>query len=71
MQKTSVEPELITTPKGDRLSKWHYDSYKLSNEEKSKMRSKTFPSIAKQMAAQWSFSVSSVGGKKNEKENYL
>lgn len=50
---THVEPELITTPKGDKLSKWHYDSYKLSNEDKSKMRSKTFPAIAEAIVKQW------------------
>lgn len=51
--QTNVKPELITTPAGDRLSKWHYDSYKLPNEEKSKMRSKTFQSIANAMGEQW------------------
>ena len=60
MSKTSVKLELIETPMGDKLSKWHYDSYKLPNEEKSKMRSKTFPSVAKAMAEQWgSLSISS------------
>ena len=53
MTKTSVEPILIQTPKGDKLSKWHYDSYKLKNQDKAEMRSKTFPNIAKQMASQW------------------
>jgi len=48
-----VEPELITTPSGDKLSKWHYDSYQLKNEDKSKMRSKTFSGVAKAMATQW------------------
>jgi hypothetical protein len=49
-----VEPNLITTPSGDKLSKWHYDSYKLKNEDKSKMRSKTFEGMADAMALQWS-----------------
>ena len=49
-----VEPELIITPAGDKLSKWHYDSYKLKNEDKSKMRSKTFQGMADAMAEQWS-----------------
>lgn len=51
--QTSVKPELITTPAGDKLSKWHYDSYKLPNEEKSKMRSKTFQSVASAIGEQW------------------
>lgn len=53
-KQTSVKPELITTPAGDKLSKWHYDSYKLPNKEKSKLRSKTFLGFATAMAVQWS-----------------
>lgn len=34
--------------------KWFYDAFKLSSEERSKVRSKTFPGIAEAMANQWS-----------------
>lgn len=35
------------------MSKWIAESFKLSPEERSKVRSKTFPGIAKAMAEQW------------------
>jgi len=35
------------------MSKMFVDSFKLSSEERSKIRSKTFPGIAKAMAEQW------------------
>ena len=41
--------------KHKRQAKWYYDALKTakSNEERSKIRSKTFPGIAKAMAEQW------------------
>lgn len=50
-----VDPgEFITFQSGKRMSKWMAEAYKLSPEERSKQRSKTFPGIAKAMAEQWS-----------------
>ena len=37
--------------KGD--SKWYYEAFQLSPEERAKLRSKTFPGIANAMAEQW------------------
>lgn len=36
-----------------RQPKWYYDALSLSPQERSKVRSKTFPGIAKAMATQW------------------
>ena len=41
------------TGKKKRQPKWFADAWKLSPEERSKVRSRTFPSIAKAMAEQW------------------
>ena len=41
------------TKKKKRQPKWFADAWKLSPEERSKVRSKTFPGIAKAMAEQW------------------
>jgi hypothetical protein len=46
--------EVITFESGKRMSKMFVDSFKLSPEERSKVRSKTFLGIAKAMAEQWS-----------------
>jgi hypothetical protein len=35
------------------MSKFHYDTYTLPKEERGKIRSATFPGIAKAMADQW------------------
>ena len=48
-----VVPNIIKTQNGNNLSQWHYDSYKLPNIEQGKMRSKTFPGVAKAIASQW------------------
>jgi len=37
-----------------RFSKWYSDALKLTPSERAKVRSKTFPGIAKAMATQWS-----------------
>ena len=39
---------------GRRMPEWYANCYKLKKDERSKMRSKTFPGIAKAMANQWS-----------------
>ena len=41
------------TGKKKRQGKWYFDALKLPEEERSKIRSKTFPGIAKAMAEQW------------------
>ena len=41
------------TGKIKRQPKWFYDAFSLSPEERAKIRSKTFPGIAKAMAEQW------------------
>lgn len=42
------------TGKLKRQPKWYADAFKLNPDERSKVRSKTFPGIAEAMAAQWS-----------------
>lgn len=42
---------------GKTMAKWYADAFKLPKDERAKLRSKTFPGIAKAMAKQW-------GGKK-------
>ena len=51
------------TGKKKRQPKWFADAWSLSPEERSKVRSKTFPGIAKAMADQW-------GGEFQESEEY-
>jgi hypothetical protein len=48
-----VEPIWVTTEKGNRFNKFHYDTYLLSQKERGKVRSATFPGIAEAMAEQW------------------
>jgi len=45
--------EMVTYESGRTMPKWYADAWKLSSEERSKARSKTFPGIAKAMATQW------------------
>lgn len=45
--------EFITHKSGKVKPKWFADAFKLSPEERAKVRSKTFPGIAKAMAEQW------------------
>jgi len=45
--------EMIEFPSGKSLSKWYADAWRLPKEERQKLRSKTFPGIAKAMADQW------------------
>ena len=49
-----VEPEIIRYKNGKGTDNpWHMETIKLPKEERSKIRSKTFPGIAKAMADQW------------------
>lgn len=49
-----VDPgESIIYASGIKMPKWYAEAWKLSPEERSKVRSKTFPGIAKAMAQQW------------------
>ncbi|CAB4137475.1 hypothetical protein UFOVP318_34 [uncultured Caudovirales phage] len=45
--------EIIEFKSGCKMPKWYADAWKLSKEERSKLRSKTFPGIAQAMADQW------------------
>ena len=48
-----VEPEIIHHKSGRTDGRWHFETLSLPKEERSKIRSKTFPGIAKAMAEQW------------------
>ena len=41
------------TGRKKRQNKWYFDALKLTPDERAKVRSKTFPSVAKAMADQW------------------
>lgn len=45
--------EIVEYESGCKMPKWYADAWKLSKEERSKVRSKTFPGIAEAMAKQW------------------
>ncbi len=50
-----VKPEeRVSFSSGRTMPKWYADAWKLPPSERSKIRSKTFPGIAKAMAKQWS-----------------
>ena len=46
-------PERIEFASGKTMPKWYADAWHLPAEERSKLRSKTFPGFAKAMADQW------------------
>lgn len=48
-----VKPDIIIHKSGRTDSRLHYETFKLPKEERRKIRSKTFPGIAKAMAEQW------------------
>ena len=52
-----VEPKLYTYKDGRTDGMWHVSTMKLPPTERAKARSKTFPGIAKAMAAQWAGEV--------------
>jgi hypothetical protein len=60
-----IETNIVTPPdrvrfnSGKSMPKWYADAWHLSKEERSKLRSKTFPGIAKAMANQWAGSQES------------
>ena len=54
-QTNIVEPIMYTYKNGKKDPIWHVESMKLKPKERAKIRSKTFPGIAKAMAAQWNF----------------
>lgn len=45
--------EMVTTSTGKTFSKWYWETSKGKGAERQKLRSKTFPGIAKAMANQW------------------
>jgi len=45
--------EFVTFTSGKKMPKWYADAWRLKPHERAKLRSKTFPGIAKAMAAQW------------------
>ena len=46
-------PERVKFKSGKTMPGWYADAWKLPKEERAKLRSKTFPGIAKAMAEQW------------------
>lgn len=48
-----VKPVIIHCKSGAKEPKWHMDTMKLPKEERSRIRSQTFPGIAKAFAEQW------------------
>ena len=48
-----VEPVIIRTKSGVNEPRWHMETMCLPPKERAKVRSKTFPGIAKAMAEQW------------------
>lgn len=46
-------PERVRFESGKSMPKWYADAWSLSKDERSKLRSKTFPGIACAMAEQW------------------
>lgn len=46
-------PERVKFKSGKSMPKWYADAWHLSKEERARLRSKTFPGIAKAMAEQW------------------
>ena len=48
-----VEPEYITLSSGKRMPKWYADAKVSNDNERRRLRSATFPNVAKAMANQW------------------
>lgn len=55
-----IETDVVTPPErtkfasGKSMPSWYAEAFKLPKEERSRLRSKTFPGIAKAIASQWS-----------------
>ena len=47
-----VKPDIVLV-NGKKMSRMHYESFKLPSKERSKVRSKFYTGIAKAMADQW------------------
>ena len=45
--------EMIEFESGNKMPKWYADAWRLPKEDRSRIRSKTFPGIAEAMAEQW------------------
>ena len=52
-----VEPEIIQLKNGKKMSRFNYDTFRLSPKIRGHIRSKTFPGIANAMAEQWGGSL--------------
>ena len=50
---TIEPPPKVRFDSGKRMSRWYAESWNLPKEERAKIRSKTFPGVAKAMAEQW------------------
>ena len=55
--KKKFKGEIVEFESGCKMPKWYADAWKLPKEERSKLRSKTFPGIAQAMADQWSVAI--------------
>ena len=51
--KMCIPEKRVFYKSGKSMPKWYADLWKLSKEERTKIRSKTFLGIAKEMAEQW------------------
>lgn len=49
--------EMVTFESGCKMPKWYADAWRLPKEERSKLRSKTFPGIAQAMVDTWGVSI--------------
>lgn len=56
-QNEILPPERVFFKSGRSMPKWYADLWNLSKEERAKLRSKTFPGIARAMAEQWAGDV--------------
>lgn len=56
-----VEPDYITLSSGKRMSRVHYESFRLPPDERSRIRSKTYPGIAQAIASQYTYFLRSEG----------
>lgn len=45
--------EIVEYKSGKKMPKWYADAYRLPSKERAKLRSKTFPGVARAMAEQW------------------
>jgi len=59
-----VEPEMVLMKGNKKMSKFHYETFKLPPKERGHARSKTFEGIAKAMAKQWGDYITQNNGEK-------